>query len=90
MSEDTKLIPYKEIIKKKSLGYYYTTREDAICKKNQRKTQYVNSRTKKKDRQEYKKRWYESLSPERKQEIKQKKSEYSKNRYDNGMVPIRK
>ena len=48
MSEDTKLIPYKEIIKKKSLGYYYATREDAICKKNQRKTQYVNSRTKKK------------------------------------------
>ena len=38
----------------------------------------------KKDRQEYKKRWYESLSPERKQEIKQKKSEYNKNRYDNG------
>ena len=29
---------------------------------------------KKKDRQEYKKRWYESLSPERKQEIKQKRA----------------
>ena len=47
MSEDIKLISYKEIIKKKSLGYYDTNR-DAICKKKQRKIQYVNSRTKKK------------------------------------------
>lgn len=44
----------------------------------------------KKVRQEHKKRSYESLSPEIKQEVKQKKSEYNKNRYDNGMVPIRK
>ena len=46
MSKDIKLIPYKEIIKKKSLDYYYANR-DAICKKKQRKIQYANSRTKK-------------------------------------------
>ena len=59
-------------------------------KKNKEKYSMLTPEQKKKDRQEYKKRWYESVSPERKQEIKQKKSEYNKNRYDNGMVPIRK
>ena len=88
MSEDIKLIPYKKIIKKKSLDYYYANR-DAICKKNRERYSMLNPEQKK-DRQEYKKRWHESLSPERKQEIKQKSREYNKNRYDNGLVPIRK
>lgn len=37
MSEDIKLIPYKEIIKKNTLGYYYANR-DAIYKKTEKNT----------------------------------------------------
>ena len=44
----------------------------------------------KKDRLEYKKRWYDSLSPERKEEMRQKRNEYNKDRYDNGMIPRKK
>ena len=86
MSEDIKLIPYKEIIKKKSLDYYYANR-DAICKKNRKKYSILTPEQKRQDRQEYKKCWYKKeleKKSERKQEIKQKKSEYNKNRYDNG------
>ena len=43
-------------------------------KKNKEKYSMLTPEQKKKDRQEYKKRWYESLSPERKQEIKQKRA----------------
>ena len=44
----------------------------------------------KKDRLEYKKRWYDSLSPERKEEMRQKRNKYNKDRYDNGMKPRKK
>ena len=88
MSKDIKLIPYKEIIKKKSLGYYYANR-DAICKKNREKYIMLTPEQKK-DRLEYKKRWYDSLSPERNEEMRQKRNEYNKDRYDNGMKPRKK
>ena len=43
-------------------------------KKNKEKYSMLTPEQKKNDRQEYKKRWYESVSPERKQEIKKKRA----------------
>ena len=44
----------------------------------------------KKDRLEYKKRWYDSLLPERKEDMRQKRNKYNKDRYDNGMISLKK
>ena len=41
-------------------------------------------------RQEYNKRWYDKLSPERKEELKQKQREYNYNKYHNSMVAVSK
>ena len=43
----------------------------------------------KKKRHEYNKRWHDKLSPERKEEIRQKRREYNNNRDHNTMVTIR-
>ena len=88
MFKDIKLIPYKQIIKKKSLGYYYANRY-AICKKSRVKYSML-TQEQKKDRLEYKKRWYDSLLPERKEDMRQKRNKYNKDRYDNGMISLKK
>ena len=43
----------------------------------------------KKEKQVYNKRWYDKLSPERKEEIRQKRRQYNNNRDHNTMVTIR-
>ena len=42
----------------------------------------------KKKRVESNKRWYNNLSPEKKEEIKQKRREYNYNRYHNVMITV--
>ena len=42
----------------------------------------------KKKRVESNKRWYNNLSPEKKEEIKQKRCEYNCNRYRNVMIAV--
>ena len=42
----------------------------------------------KKKRVESNKRWYNNLSPEKKEKIKQKRREYNNNRYHNVMIAV--
>ena len=75
-----KLTPYKEIVKKRALEYYYANKEG--------KYKQMPPEDKKK-LVEYNKQWFNRQSPERQREIKQKASMYHKNRYDNLMVMVR-
>ena len=79
-----KLTPYKEIVKKRALEYYYANKE-AISQKRKEKYKQMPPDFKKK-LVEYNKQWFNKQSPERQREIKQKASIYHKNRYDNMMV----
>ena len=54
-----------------------------ISKKNKERYNMLTPEQKG-DRQEYKKRWYEGLSSERKEEMRQKRREYNKDKYNNG------
>ena len=81
---DIKLVPYKEVARKKALDYYYANRE-VIMEKNRNRYRALSPIEKKK-RHESKKHWYDRQSPEKKAEMKQKQREYNKNRYNNLMV----
>ena len=81
---DIKFIPYKEVVKKKALDYYYANRE-VIIEKNRNRYRALSPEEKKK-RYESKKEWYDRQSPEKKPKMKQKQREYNKNRYNNLMV----
>ena len=81
---DIKSIPYKEVVKKKALDYYYANRE-VIIEKNRNRYRAL-SPEEKKNRYESKIEWYERQSPEKKPKMKQKQREYNKNRYNNLMV----
>ena len=86
MTENIKLVPCKEIKKKKACEYYHANKE-VIAEKN--KIRYsMLSPEQKQIRQVYNKRWYDKLSPERKEEIKQKRREYNYNKYHNSMVAV--
>ena len=86
-SNNKKLTPYKEIVKKKALEYYSANKE-GISQKRKEKYKQMPPEVKKK-LVEYNKQWFNKQSPERQREIKQKASMYHKNRYDNLMVMVR-
>ena len=80
-------IPYKEIIKKRTLDYYHTNK-DAINQK--RKEKYANLPLEdKKKIQEKHKQWYNNLTLEKQQELRIKARKYHKNRYDNMMGRVK-
>ena len=81
---DKKYVPYKEIVKKRALGYYYANKE-VISEKNKSRYQSMSPEQKKK-RQENTKRWLNNLSPERQAELKQKARECHRNGYHNLIV----
>ena len=60
---DTKLVPYKEIVKKKALDYYHANKE-AISQKRKERYKQLPPQVKKK-LLEYNKRWFNNQSPER-------------------------
>ena len=79
-----KLTPYKEIVKKRELEYYYENKE-AISQKRKEKYKQMPPEDKKK-LVEYNKQWFNRQSLERQRERKQKASMYHKIRYDNLLV----
>ena len=83
---DIKYVPYKEVVKKKALEYYYANK-DAISQKRKYKYKQVSPEDKKKFL-EYNKQWFDNQLPERQLELQQKARKY-KNRYDNLMVRVR-
>ena len=83
---DIKYVPYKEVVKKKALEYYYANK-DAISQKRKDKYKQVSPEDKKK-LLEYNKQWFDNQLSERQLELQQKARKY-KNRYDNLMVRVR-
>ena len=83
---DIKYVPYKEVVKKKALEYYYANK-DAISQKRKDKYKQVSPEDKKK-LLEYNKQWFNNQLSERQLELQQKARKY-KNRYDNLMVRVR-
>ena len=67
-SNDKKLTPYKEIVKKRALEYYYANKE-AISQKRKEKYKQMPPEDKKK-LVEYNKQWFNRQLPERQREIK--------------------
>ena len=83
---DIKYVPYKEVVKKKALEYYYANK-DAISQKRKDKYKQVSPEDKKK-LLEYNKQWFNNQLSERQLKLQQKARKY-KNRYDNLMVRVR-
>ena len=83
---DIKYVPYKEVVKKKALEYYYANK-DAISQQRKDKYKQVSPEDKKK-LLEYNKQWFDNQLSERQLELQQKARKY-KNRYDNLMVRVR-
>ena len=81
---DVKYVPYKEVVKRKALEYYYANKE-AISQKRKDKYKQLSPEDKKK-LLEYNKQWFNNQSLERQLELRQKARKYHKNRYDNMMV----
>ena len=67
---DIKVVPYKEVVKKKALDYYYANRE-VIMEKNRNRYRALSPEEKKK-RYETNRQWYNRQSLEKKGEMKQK------------------
>ena len=86
MTGNIKLIPYKEINKKKSREYCHTNKE-MIAEKNKIRCSMLTPEQERK-RVESNKRWYNNLSPEKKEEIKQERREYNYNMYHNVMIAV--
>ena len=86
MTDNIKMISYKEINKTKSREYYHKNKE-VIAEKNKIRYSMLTPEQKKK-RVESNKRWYNNLSPEKKEEIKQKRREYNYNRYHNVVMAV--
>ena len=82
-----KYIPYKEVVKKRALEYYYANKE-AICQKRKDKYKLLPLEEKKR-LEENNKQWYNNQTPEKQQEMRIKARKYNKNRYDNMMVVVR-
>ena len=85
---DKKYVPYKEIVKKRVLDYYYYANKEVISEKNKSRYQSMTPEQIKKS-QENTKRWLNNLSPERQAELKQKAREYHRNRYHNLIVEVK-
>ena len=84
---DIKLVSYKKVAKKKALDCYYANRE-VIMEKNRNRYRALSPKEKKK-RYEPNRQWYNRQSAEKKAEIKEKRREYCKNRYNKLMVEIK-
>ena len=82
-----KYIPYKEVVKKRALEYYYANKE-AICQKRKDKYKLLPLEEKKR-LQENNKQWYHNQTPEKQQEMRIKAIKYNKNKYDNWIVAVR-
>ena len=87
---DIKVVPYKEVVKKKALDYYYANR-GVIMEKNRNRYRALSTEEKK---ERYlisfsNRQWYDRQSSEKKAEMKQKQKEYWKNRYNNLMVKVK-
>ena len=67
---DIKYVPYKEVVKRKVLEYYYANK-GKISEKNKSKYKSWSPEQKKK-RQESTKRWLDKQSLEKKEELRQK------------------
>ena len=61
---DIKVVPYKEVVKKKALDYYYANR-GVIMEKNRNRYRALSPEEKKK-RYESNRQWYNRQSPEKK------------------------
>ena len=87
LESDVKYIPYKEVIKRRALDYYYANKE-AISQRRKDKYKQLPPEDKKK-LQEYNKQWFNKQTPERQLELHEKARKYHKNRYDNMMVSVK-
>ena len=84
---DIKYVPYKELVKKRALEYYYANKE-AICQKRKDKYKLLPPEEKKR-LQKNNRQWYNNQTPEKQQEMRIKARKYNKNRYDNNIVAVR-
>ena len=84
---DIKYVPYKELVKKRALEYYYANKE-AICQKRKDKYKLLPPEEKKR-LQKNNRQWYNNQTPEKQQEMRIKARKYNKNRYDNMIVEVR-
>ena len=82
-----KLTPYKEIVKKRELEYYYENKE-VISQKRKEKYRQMPPEAKKK-LVEYSKQWFNRQTLERQRELQEKARKYHKDRYDNMLVRVR-
>ena len=87
LESDVKYVPYKEVIKRRVLDYYYANKE-AISQRRKDKYKQLPPEDKKK-LQEYNKQWFNKQTPERQLELREKARKYHKNRYDNMMVSVK-
>ena len=87
LESDVKYIPYKEVIKRRALDYYYANKE-AISQRRKDKYKQLPPEDKKK-LQEYNKQWFNKQTLERQLELREKARKYHKNRYDNMMVSVK-
>ena len=86
LESDVKYIPYKEVIKKRALEYYYADKE-VISHKRKDKYKQLPIEDKKK-LQEYNKEWFNKEMPEKQFELRQKARKYYTDKYDNMMVRV--
>ena len=87
LESDVKYVPYKEVIKRRALDYYYANKE-AISQRRKDKYKQLPPEDKKK-LEEYNKQWFNKQTPERQLELREKARKYHKNRYDNMMVSVK-
>ena len=87
LESDVKYVPYKEVIKRRALDYYYANKE-AISQRRKDKYKQLPPEDKKK-LQEYNKQWFNKQTPERQLELREKARKYHNNRYDNMMVSVK-
>ena len=86
LESDVKYIPYKEVIKKRALEYYYANKE-VISQKRKDKYKQLPTEDKKK-LQEYNKEWFNKEMSEKQLELREKAQKYHKSTYDNMMVRV--
>ena len=89
LESDIKYIPYKEIVKKKALDYYYANKQ-IISEKNKNRYQSLSpEQEQKKKRQENAKQWFNKQSPEKQADLRENARQYHKNRHHNLMVAVK-
>ena len=87
LESDVEYIPYKDVVKKKGLEYYYANKE-AISQKRKDKYKQLPIEDKKK-LQESNKKWFNNQMPEKQHELRIQARKYHKNRYDIMLVRVK-